>query len=212
MPMSLEAIVASAITAAISYLVPFVLDKLLKREAEERPPEKIADLPWGQWVMLLAAGGALGGAISGAMGTVVLGGSANWAAFGGSIGIMQWIVLRRLIPVGPWWVLGSALGWATYELVGGNLGWITAGTLAGLLQWLSLRNKLPKSGFWIVINAVAWLPAGLAGLGVGVAAASASNFAIGWVVGWGVVGAVGGLIAGIPLAILIPKGKAMSAA
>jgi hypothetical protein len=210
--MSPEAIVAGVITAAISYLVPFLLDRLLKREAKELSVGKVAHLPWGQWVFLQAVGGALGGAISGAMGAVVLGGSANWAAFGGCVGIMQWIVLRRLIPIGPWWVLGSALGWATYELVGGHLGWVTAGALAGALQWPSLRSRLPKSGLWIVINALAWLPAGLAGLGVGVAVASASNFAVGWVVGWAVVAGVGGLIVGIPLASLLSKTEVVSSA
>jgi hypothetical protein len=190
--MSPEAIVAGVITAAISYLVPFLLDRLLKREAKELSVGKVAHLPWGQWVFLQAVGGA--------------------AAFGGCVGIMQWIVLRRLIPIGPWWVLGSALGWATYELVGGHLGWVTAGALAGALQWPSLRSRLPKSGLWIVINALAWLPAGLAGLGVGVAVASASNFAVGWVVGWAVVAGVGGLIVGIPLASLLSKTEVVSSA
>jgi hypothetical protein len=79
-----------------------------------------------------------------------------------TIGLAQWVVLRKQIEGAEWWILVSAFGWAAGRglvavafapqdliLVGGTLG-----ASLGLAQWLVLRRHLSRSWWWIVLSAL----------------------------------------------------------
>lgn len=83
---------------------------------------------------------------------------------GGSIGLLQWLVLRRLIPGVGRWALATAIGFMV-----GSFAYpiFFMGVGVGLLQWLVLRRDLNKSGWWPLLSAMAW-PAGyMAGMVLG---------------------------------------------
>jgi hypothetical protein len=70
---------------------------------------------FGWWVEARTAGGAVGGAVGWASALFVDGAQifAMVLAVGGaSVGIAQWLVLRRQVAKAGWWVLASTVGWA----------------------------------------------------------------------------------------------------
>jgi hypothetical protein len=93
--------------------------------------------------------------------------SPDGAVIGISIGIMQWLVLRRFIkPIG-WWIIGSIVAFAIGKFISdmieaswGTLGLPIAGTVIGLsigvIQYLILLHKIPWPKWWILANTVAW--------------------------------------------------------
>ncbi len=83
---------------------------------------------------------------------------------GGSIGVLQWLVLRRQVPNVGRWIPATAVGFAV-----GSFAYpvFFLGIGIGLLQWLVLRRDLNKTGWWPVLSAVAWPLAYLAGLTIG---------------------------------------------
>ncbi len=111
------------------------------------------------WVLASAMGGIVVGVLGFAMGEAV-GGPVGGSVIGASLGIMQWLVLRRLISRAYVWVpasiVGFALGLTAGEAVGftagGAVGWLVGGTMlgvvvgaitGGVLVWL-LRQPVPE--------------------------------------------------------------------
>ena len=198
----MEEIIIAIISAVIAFVVPTVLKQFWPE------PEQVDSLPWLKWCVAGFVGGALGGIASGLMGSVG-GGVGNWAAFGVSIGLMQWFALRGYRSVGMWFIFASMLGWMLFVVGGPQIGWIVAGIAVGLMQYLVLA-QCKGSVWWIVANPIAWPIAGVVGYGVGLLLLG-SNPILAWVVGWGVVGLVGAALLLWPLSRLQEKEKAQQA-
>ena len=79
-------------------------------------------------------------------------------------GFAQWVVLRERFAGAGWWILASALGFATVFSMGGTgrpnenpamIGVrmaIAFGLVAGILQWTILRQKIARAGWWVLAN------------------------------------------------------------
>lgn len=134
---------------------------------------------WLLWVLVSSMGwllGLAGGfAVGFALGRTVSGiasQSAFGAVLGVSIGMLQWVVLRRQISRAGWWVLATTLGMGggfaliramtptvslllgggpLYGAVNGGL----VGILVGTLQGLVLRSQVSRAGWWVLTSAVA---------------------------------------------------------
>ncbi len=139
------------------------------------------------WVLASTVGLAVGNAVALAVfeavgltgGSHFSGGAVAFVLFGAvagaSVGIAQWLVLRRHIPGAGWWVLAStvglpvgfAVGFAVLEAVGltggshfsGGAGSLVlfgavAGASVGIAQWLVLRRYIPGAGWWVLASIV----------------------------------------------------------
>ncbi|MBT3321664.1 MAG: hypothetical protein HN392_05200 [Anaerolineae bacterium] len=195
----MDDILKAVVSAIIAYIVPRALGNIGKAFAPSGSSQRT--LPWVQWVIASFIGGALGGAFSGAMGNQSFG---NWAVYGAALGIMQWFALRGYLPIGGWWAVASAIGWAFAPLFGGNpFGGFIIGLAIGFLQTIGL-NMEGKS-WWIGGNALAWglvallLPLLVEPLG------NAFGFVLGWIIGWGLVALLGAFLLLLPLSRLNPK-------
>lgn len=90
-----------------------------------------------------------------------------------SVGLLQYIVLRRSLAHTGWWIWVTSLGWtlafagialnfsAIYilpqnPLVSSFLSGILIGALIGLVQWLVLRMHAAHSGWMIPASALGW--------------------------------------------------------
>ncbi len=195
-------LIKTIVAALISFFIPWFLKRVLPEPGAsvETGPSDSKAFPWFGWIASLAVAGGVAGIVSGVMG-LVLGGVVNWAIFGAIIGVVQWVYLYRLVDVGPWFALASALGWAIFIFVQpiGHPTWAAVGLVVGLLQWFGLLGKVKGAFWWVPANALAWFVAGMAGIGVGAAITEGANFAIAWVIGWTCVGAVGAVVLAAPL-------------
>lgn len=79
------------------------------------------------------------------------------------VGLVQWLILRILLPVSPWWIAATGL-WILAEFLvfafsipGAFLG----GLVVGVGQWLVLKNRLSVAGLWVLVTTLGW---GLAAL------------------------------------------------
>jgi hypothetical protein len=123
------------------------------------------------WVLGLAGGFAVGFAYGGTVGGIASQGVFG-AVLGASIGMLQWVVLRRQISRAGWWVLATTLGMGggfaliramtprVSLLLGGGPLYGTAngglfGILVGTLQGLVLRRQVARAGWWVLTSAVA---------------------------------------------------------
>jgi hypothetical protein len=108
------------------------------------------------------------------------------SAAGISLGVCQWIWLRRRLVKGSWWIVSTLLGWylASFLIKVFDMDFSNAtGALARLVviikllaiplafslpQWFLIRRQFRKAaGWWIVARPLAWLTgAGLVVLGV----------------------------------------------
>jgi hypothetical protein len=97
-------------------------------------------------------------------------------------GLLQFLVIRRLIPRAGGWILATFLGWVipfaiiwllsilNPVVLAGNTFLalpfllIMVGGVLGLTQWLVLKSHIRQSGWWILISGLAW---GLTGLIIG---------------------------------------------
>jgi hypothetical protein len=90
------------------------------------------------------------------------------AATGAVIGLAQWLVLRRRLPLTPWWIavtaagmsVGLALGVGVFgiDTTGAALplrGLVT-GAAIGLAQYLALRGLTPRAPAWPAVVALGW--------------------------------------------------------
>ena len=198
----MEWLIKTIVAALISFFIPWFLQRVLPKPRSAGAVEQAETdgFPWLGWITSLAVAGGVAGIVSGVMG-LVLGGVVNWAVFGAMIGVVQWGYLYRLVDVGPWFALASALGWAIFIFVQpiGHATWAVVGLVVGLLQWFALMGKLRAAFWWVPASALAWFVAGMAGIGVGAAVTEGANFAIAWVIGWTCVGGVGAVVLAAPL-------------
>jgi len=83
-------------------------------------------------------------------------------------GLVQWLVLRRFIPVSPLWVATMPVSWFLFYVVAYllpeslwqnvndeaastlTIGYLVLGALMGLPQWPMLRRRLARAALWIV--------------------------------------------------------------
>ncbi len=133
---------------------------------------------WGLAFLGFPLGGLAGLGLVGAV-TGVPQAALGGAATGAVIGAAQWLVLRRRLPLSPWWVGATAAGMAGGLALGvGLLGIDTSGAALplrglltgaaiGLAQSLVLRRATPRAGLW------------------------APTVALGWALGWAVTRAAG---------------------
>ncbi len=122
---------------------------------------------WVQWVLTNIVGWS-GGAILGWIGGTVVYQSVRshfmaltifGFAVGASVGIMQWLVLRRRVYRAGWWVLATATGSAVGAAVGSVFGTSIGAALLGvvsvaIMQWLVLRRQVYRAGWWMLITVV----------------------------------------------------------
>lgn len=89
-------------------------------------------------------------------------------------GLLQFLLIRRLIPRAGGWILATFLGWTiTFGIVAlvsvlnpSGVVVITLsavqflftflGAVLGLAQWLVLKSHIRQAGWWILISALAW--------------------------------------------------------
>jgi hypothetical protein len=130
----------------------------------EKRPQKTPSfdwLLWVQWVLVTTLGWAVGWIIS-------------EFAVGITVGLAQWVLLRKQIERSELWVLASGIGWAAGRglvvavlppqatvLAGGIIG-----AALGLAQWLVLRNRIVRSWWWIIVSGLGWAVGLTALLGV----------------------------------------------
>jgi len=137
------------ISGVIAYVLPRALADIGKAFS---PSQEKKSLPWVFWVVASFIGGVLGGAFSGAMGEHGFG---NWAVYGATLGIMQWLALRGYLPIGKWWAVASTIGWGFSSLFVGNpFGGFLVGLMVGILQMVG--SKVEGKIWWIGGNALAW--------------------------------------------------------
>ncbi len=116
-------------------------------------------------------------------------------SMGLSVGLLQWLVLRREVPSSTLWVPATALGFA----VGIWFGLAFMGLGTGLAQWWVVRKTFSKGSWWPTISAVIWPLGYLAGGSVGGALIPVTNSqllagGIGILVTGLIVGAVTGAV------------------
>jgi hypothetical protein len=58
--------------------------------------------------------------------------AASIGLFGAVVGILQWLVLRRLLPATGWWIAATAGGWAAAGAIDGTLSGFLSGTVTGV--------------------------------------------------------------------------------
>jgi len=186
---------------------------------------------WWRWTLATALGELIGFAVPGSVAPVLAwaltgteGAFPVYALFvaavlagvveGASLGLAQWLVLRRCLrQVARWrWVLATAIAAGAAYILGMTPSTLTdltpvseplliglyavLGALLlpsiGLAQWLALRPHIPRAGWWIPANALAWL-AGLAVPMVGLTSIpDGSPLAV-----WIIVGVISGALMGV---------------
>jgi len=180
----------------------------------------------GIW-LLRVSGLTAGSGVAGS--TVAL--FASWILPPFLTGVLQWLVLSRLIAHSRWWIPASALGYGAGLLVfgavvSGGIGlaggeespWVilpfVAGSLlfgaaAGIAQSLVLRRSVTHPALWVLVSAVGFSPAVVLFIIVtrgndgGLAAAVAAG---------GASGLLYGLATGIPLVWLLRQTAARAPA
>ncbi|MDX1437987.1 MAG: hypothetical protein R3335_14335 [Anaerolineales bacterium] len=160
-----------------------------------------------------------------------LAGSAPWTAAlaaplagalgGGSAGLLQWLVLRRILAQAHGWVLASILGWAAGLTVGIFMFlWLipdglnifvllipagAAGIIVASTQWRVLRSQVSGMGWWLAAGATGWMLALIVSLGIsgGNQQVLTSNSGL-FILGPGALfGAVVGFQSGFALVVLL---------
>jgi len=139
---------------------------------------------WLQWVLAGILGWVVSGAIAGYVYTAMEARLGDIAAaitglyvLGVTVGVAQWLVLRRCMTRTGWWVLASTIGTAVgaywsvrFELLDLYVGPLYVGRrieldallsgaafggLLGVLQWLVLLWRVKRAYWWILASAVA---------------------------------------------------------
>ncbi len=143
---------------------------------------------WIQWVLACTVGWLVGWGLLGQL------------SLGLTIGLGQWLVLRRQYPgqAPGWWILASTVGWlASWAVIvsgllippnPGSVETLLAstviGAIMGVAQWLVLRRLVYRAGWWVMASVVGWV------------------VALSGVLGSTVVGAVLGVLTGFMLDLL----------
>jgi hypothetical protein len=106
----------------------------------------------------------------------IVGETASFVAFGATVGLAQWLVLRKYFQSSGWWILATALGGAvglacvnaihralvgiSLYIVDGSLGFAALGIVLGIAQWWFLRRQFSRAGWWVLASAAGWLVGG----------------------------------------------------
>jgi len=149
---------------------------------------------WLAWFLASLIGYALGMFL----GAAVAYGLFDRAAFDGTMGLTlgivmgtiggfaQWVVLRERFAGAGWWILASALGFATVFSMGGTVRpnenpamigirmAVAFGLVAGVPQWLILRQKVARAAWWVLANILGLL-VGEMGFPVAIAISAATG-------------------------------------
>ncbi len=166
---------------------------------------KKSSLDWGLWLWWLLAT-----AVGWAGGWAVI----NWAShlywgigvgidvafvayvvLGTTVGIMQWLVLRRRVPRSGLWILACAVSITTGSYVS-QVMWMydiivfgaVFGVLVGITQWSVMRRWVHRAGWWVLASVIGWV--------LGWFATSAGDFAA------FLIGGIASIITGFALAML----------
>jgi len=123
------------------------------------------------------------------------------APTGLTIGIAQWLVLRRRISKAGWWIAASTIGFATaFVLIMAAppamkraipshllfyVPWAALGAVSGVLQWLVLQRQLSRSIWWIPASTLASIVGGELWTSAGPG---------GGILGWAVAGVITGVV------------------
>jgi hypothetical protein len=136
------------------------------------PKAQLTELEWGPalwWVLATTVGWVVGFAVCEAFKDFVESFNSDGAVIGVSIGIMQWLVLRRHFNRAGWWVLASVTGFAVGKALGdalaqadvGAVGLALSGaaigTSLGIAQWAVLRRHVEQAAWWVLASVVAWV-------------------------------------------------------
>ena len=102
------------------------------------------------------------------------------AIFGALMGLVQWLVLRRISSVSMLWILACSAGFVVGEAGAALVLWrqgilrstlgvfqagpqlpevvifAVSGVWIGLFQWPLLRRSVPKAAWWIIASCLAW--------------------------------------------------------
>ena len=172
---------------------------------------------WLLWVLAstvaFGVGGRLGVALSPSRDLIVIG----YLAVTASLilaGVLQWLMLRRLIPDAGWWVPVSVVAVAIVGvlafglgLINRDVGWVLGVAVGwivlGALQWLVLREHVAGAGWWVLANTLGLIVAvpvvGFVTWATGVPA----DGAIGGLLRWLAFGAAYGVTTGTALLWLL---------
>jgi len=110
----------------------------------------------GWWIAATVLGWLLPFAVMGLVSTIVptsLDLGSTWARIllgmliGGSMGLVQWLVLRLRIRYAAWWILSSVLGWTTTALVTGD----TLSTVLDMLAVVLLPPMASSIALWFLL-------------------------------------------------------------
>jgi hypothetical protein len=97
----------------------------------------------GWWILASALGWAVGHVLV----TIALPAQnlfLEGALLGATLGIAQWLVLRRWVYRAGWWIVISVVGWAAGPIVGPSLVGAVAGAATGVALELLVRYARPQ--------------------------------------------------------------------
>ena len=172
---------------------------------------------WLLWVLAstvaFSVGGRLGGALSPSRDLIVVGYLAVTASLV-LAGVLQWLVLRRLIDDTGWWVLVSVgavaiVGVLVFGLglIDRDVGWVlgiaVGWIVLGALQWLVLREQVAGAGWWVLANLLGLIVAGPVVGFVTWATGAPADSALGGFLRWLAFGAAYGVVTGSALSWLL---------
>ena len=130
-------------------------------------------------------------------------------SMGLSVGLAQWLVLRREVPTSTLWVPATTLGFA----VGIWFGLAFMGLGTGLAQWWVVRKTFSKGSWWPTISAIIWPLGYVAGGSVsGALIVPLGSQLLAGLVGIVVTGLIIGAITGAVLLWLLREQRAVGAA
>lgn len=172
---------------------------------------------WLLWVLAstvaFGVGGRLGVALSPSRDLIVIG----YLAVTASLilaGVLQWLMLRRLIVDAAWWLPASVAAVALIGvlvfglgLIQRDVGWVVGVAVGwivlGALQWLVVREQVAGAGWWVLANTLGLIVAvpvvGFVTSATGVGADGASGGLLRWLA----FGAAYGIVTGTALCWLL---------
>ena len=165
-----------------AYAADAILELILTAAAEQEPSRgkqlistERAQVGWGFWLWwVLASSVGLAVSVVGVLfvfaalvigageafepsvvfGYVLL--AVGGAVMGASVGIAQWLVLRRQVSWAGRWVLASTVGMAVGQVLSGAVsvgeGYVMFGASVGIAQWLVLRRRVSQAGWWVLAS------------------------------------------------------------